>query len=137
MLVSSVRPGQSNSAKNLELLCCDKPEVLRRFRRMFSNGLTCNLPFSCMNVTRDSGSDELLPNKMSREPILLNVYDMYKINDYTSNIGLGVFHSGKTEASLFAFKLKRISSCRCGNIRHRVCIWWTPIPLHWNFRNKP
>lgn len=47
-----------------------------------------------MNVTRDSGSDELLSNKMSREPILLNVYDMYKINDYTSNIGLGVFHSG-------------------------------------------
>lgn len=62
---------------------------------MFSNGLTCNLPFGCMSVTRDSGSDELLPNnKMGREPILLNVYDMYKINDYTSNIGLGVFHSG-------------------------------------------
>lgn len=61
--------------------------------RMFSNGLTCNLPFSCMSV-RDSGSDELLPNKMSREPVLLNVYDMYKINEYTTNIGLGVFHSG-------------------------------------------
>lgn len=47
-----------------------------------------------MSVTRDSGSDELLPNKMTREPVLLNVYDMYKINEYTSNIGLGVFHSG-------------------------------------------
>lgn len=44
---------------------------------------------------RDSGSDELLPNKMAREPVLLNVYDMYKINEFTSNIGLGVFHSGK------------------------------------------
>lgn len=62
--------------------------------RMFSNGITCNLPFSCMSATRDSGSDELLPNKMAREPILLNVYDMYKINEYTSNLGLGVFHSG-------------------------------------------
>lgn len=47
-----------------------------------------------MSVTRDSGSDELLPNKLSREPVLLNVYDMYKINEFTSNIGLGVFHSG-------------------------------------------
>lgn len=48
-----------------------------------------------MSVTRDSGSDELLPAQMSREPVLLNVYDMYKINEYTSNIGLGVFHSGE------------------------------------------
>lgn len=47
-----------------------------------------------MSVTRDSGSDELLPARMAREPVLLNVYDMYKINEYTSNIGLGVFHSG-------------------------------------------
>ncbi|KAF7282815.1 hypothetical protein GWI33_001954 [Rhynchophorus ferrugineus] len=61
---------------------------------MFSNGISCNLPFSCMSVTRDSGSDELLPTRMAREPVLLNVYDMYKINEYTSNIGLGVFHSG-------------------------------------------
>lgn len=59
-----------------------------------------------MSVTRDSGSDELLPNnKMAREPILLNVYDMYKINDYTSNIGLGVFHSGMPVLFLLIFKL--------------------------------
>lgn len=38
---------------------------------------------------------------MAREPILLNVYDMYKINDYTSNIGLGVFHSGMQFNELF------------------------------------
>jgi len=31
---------------------------------------------------------------MAREPVILNVYDMYWINDYTSTIGLGVFHSG-------------------------------------------
>ncbi|CAH1993603.1 unnamed protein product [Acanthoscelides obtectus] len=61
---------------------------------MFSNGLACNLPFSCMSVNRDSGSDELLPSKTSREPVLLNVYDMYKINEITTNIGLGVYHSG-------------------------------------------
>lgn len=62
---------------------------------MFPNGLPCNLPFpSCMSVTRDNGSDEILP-KMAREPIILNVYDMYWINEYTTSIGLGVFHSGK------------------------------------------
>lgn len=61
---------------------------------MFPNGLPCNLPFpSCMSVTRDNGSDEILP-KMAREPIILNVYDMYWINEYTTSIGLGVFHSG-------------------------------------------
>ncbi|XP_043500723.1 deubiquitinase DESI2 isoform X2 [Polistes fuscatus] len=31
---------------------------------------------------------------MAREPIILNVYDMYWINEYTTPIGLGVFHSG-------------------------------------------
>ncbi|XP_064484656.1 deubiquitinase DESI2-like isoform X2 [Ornithodoros turicata] len=31
---------------------------------------------------------------MAREPVMLNVYDMYWINEYTAPIGLGVFHSG-------------------------------------------
>lgn len=63
---------------------------------MFSNGLPCNLAFpSCLGVPKDSGSDELLPTSMgSREPVILNVYDMYWINEYTTSIGLGVFHSG-------------------------------------------
>ena len=30
----------------------------------------------------------------SGEPVILNVYDMFGTNDYTSNVGLGVFHSG-------------------------------------------
>uniref|UniRef100_A0A1B0D5D7 Uncharacterized protein n=1 Tax=Phlebotomus papatasi TaxID=29031 RepID=A0A1B0D5D7_PHLPP len=30
----------------------------------------------------------------SREPVILNVYDMYWINEYTTSLGLGVFHSG-------------------------------------------
>ncbi|KAG7280266.1 hypothetical protein CRUP_026807 [Coryphaenoides rupestris] len=31
---------------------------------------------------------------MASEPIILNVYDMYWINDFTSSLGVGVFHSG-------------------------------------------
>ncbi|CAH1262632.1 deubiquitinase DESI2-like [Branchiostoma lanceolatum] len=31
---------------------------------------------------------------MAGVPVILNVYDMYWINDYTSPMGLGVFHTG-------------------------------------------
>ncbi|PBC28071.1 PPPDE peptidase domain-containing protein [Apis cerana cerana] len=59
---------------------------------MFSSGLSCNLSFpSCLGYPQDN--EELIP-KMAREPIILNVYDMYWINEYTTPIGLGVFHSG-------------------------------------------
>lgn len=63
-----------------------------KYPMMFSSGLGCNLSFpSCLGYPRDS--EELIP-KMAREPIILNVYDMYWINEYTTPIGLGVFHSG-------------------------------------------
>ena len=28
------------------------------------------------------------------EPVILNIYDMFWTNDYTGNVGLGVYHSG-------------------------------------------
>ena len=30
----------------------------------------------------------------NREPVILNVYDMFWTNEYTGNMGLGVYHSG-------------------------------------------
>ena len=30
----------------------------------------------------------------NRTPVILNVYDMFWTNEYTGNIGLGVYHSG-------------------------------------------
>jgi hypothetical protein len=47
---------------------------------MFSNGLPCNFNFPSCLVPKDSGSDELLPTNMgSREPVILNVYDMVSL----------------------------------------------------------
>ncbi|XP_042592618.1 deubiquitinase DESI2 isoform X2 [Cyprinus carpio] len=31
---------------------------------------------------------------MANEPVILNVYDMYWINEFTTSLGIGVFHSG-------------------------------------------
>ena len=31
---------------------------------------------------------------VSREPVILNIYDMFWTNDYTSTMGVGVYHSG-------------------------------------------
>ncbi|KAL1458201.1 hypothetical protein WDU94_008368 [Cyamophila willieti] len=51
---------------------------------------------SCLqpNPSLISENTGLLDITMAREPILLNVYDMLWTNDYTSPLGMGVFHSG-------------------------------------------
>ncbi|CAL4063378.1 unnamed protein product [Meganyctiphanes norvegica] len=55
----------------------------------------CRLPFvSCLGPGEEDIDDFGHNPDMARQPVILNVYDMYWINEYTSNIGLGVFHSG-------------------------------------------
>ncbi|GMR59945.1 hypothetical protein PMAYCL1PPCAC_30140, partial [Pristionchus mayeri] len=43
-------------------------------------------------ATRIEGRDRY--RAMARHPVRLNVYDMYWLNDYASNIGVGIFHTG-------------------------------------------
>ncbi|GIY23643.1 deubiquitinase DESI2 [Caerostris extrusa] len=50
----------------------------------------CKRRFNYIVVSKFANYSE----NMAREPIILNVYDMYWINEYTSPLGLGVFHSG-------------------------------------------
>lgn len=42
---------------------------------------------------RKQPENSLMP-VMANEPIILNVYDMYWINEFTTTLGIGVFHSG-------------------------------------------
>jgi len=53
----------------------------------------CRIPF-CSPNNDDEIEEAVSALDLPREPVILNVYDMFWTNDYTSNVGLGVFHSG-------------------------------------------
>jgi len=54
---------------------------------------SCRLPF-CGPTDHAEEVDETAVFDVSREPVILNIYDMFWTNDYTANVGLGVYHSG-------------------------------------------
>lgn len=53
---------------------------------------TCRLPFCSPDQAEEVEEASIFD--VSREPVILNVYDMFWTNDYTANVGLGVYHSG-------------------------------------------
>ncbi|XP_065571290.1 deubiquitinase DESI2-like [Artemia franciscana] len=55
----------------------------------------CNFSFlNCFNQNTSSSHSEDEDPRMAQEPVILNVYDMFWTNEYTSSLGIGVFHSG-------------------------------------------
>eukprot|EP00092_Neocalanus_flemingeri_P010206 GFUD01010997.1.p1 GENE.GFUD01010997.1~~GFUD01010997.1.p1 ORF type:complete len:244 (-),score=40.02 GFUD01010997.1:818-1549(-) len=53
---------------------------------------SCKLPFCSPDQAEEV--EEAAIFDVSREPVILNIYDMFWTNDYTANVGLGVYHSG-------------------------------------------
>lgn len=54
---------------------------------------SCKLPF-CSPAEQAEEVEEASILDVSREPVILNIYDMFWTNDYTGNLGVGVYHSG-------------------------------------------
>lgn len=74
-------------------------QIFTMFSSSERSGNSCSMPLlpnlNCLGPNENSSSDELIPsNNANREPVILNVYDMYWINEYTNSLGLGVYHSG-------------------------------------------
>lgn len=53
---------------------------------------SCRLPF-CSPETGEEVEESAVLD-VARQPVILNIYDMFWTNDYTANVGLGVYHSG-------------------------------------------
>lgn len=55
---------------------------------------SCKLPFCAPDEDVEEVEEAMSALDVAREPVILNVYDMFWTNDYTSNVGVGVYHSG-------------------------------------------
>ena len=51
---------------------------------------SCRLPFCGPTEHAEEVDETAVFDVVSREPVILNIYDMFWTNDYTANVGLGV-----------------------------------------------
>lgn len=55
---------------------------------------SCKIPFCSTSAEGEEIEEAISALDLPREPVILNIYDMFWTNDYTANVGVGVYHSG-------------------------------------------
>ena len=69
---------------------------------------SCKLPF-CSPAEQAEEVEEASILDVSREPVILNIYDMFWTNDYTSNLGERGESGQRYHSILFMFRCRSIS----------------------------
>ena len=95
---------------------------------------SCKLPF-CSPAEQAEEVEEASILDVSREPVILNIYDMFWTNDYTSNLGERGETGPRHHSILFLFRCWSLS-LGSGGLRQRVCLRWPSLPLLRHIRHQ-